>query len=370
MFWRRKKKEAEPKPQDVIEYGGEVIEFEDQEALVLDETGQVSEEELDYELYDVLEKPTTHQGMFTKLRDRLRDTRESIAQRTLTLLQRTGKIDDEFLDDLEEILIAADVGVETTLELMDELRERIRREKKANSSDAEWLTNTLRDLMREMLEQGERGLELVDNGPSIYLVIGVNGVGKTTAIGKLAHRCMMEGKSVMLVAADTFRAAAIEQLEVWARRAQVGIHSGQEGADPSSIVYNALNQAREEKPDIIIIDTAGRLHTKSNLMQELNKMSRIISREYEGAPHEILLVLDASTGQNAFSQARQFMQTCGITGLILTKLDGTAKGGIVFTLHKQLQLPVKFIGVGEGINDLEPFDPEAFTRALFAVPTA
>ena len=194
---------------------------------------------------------------------------------------------------------------------------------------------------------------------------GVNGVGKTTAIGKLAYRCRMEDKSVMLVAADTYRAAAIEQLEIWSRRAEVDFFPGKEGADPSSVVFNALGKSRNSKPDIIIIDTAGRLHTKINLMQELNKMSRVIAREYPGAPHETLLVLDASTGQNALSQAKQFLEACGVTGLILTKMDGTAKGGVIFTLHKQLQLPVKFIGVGEGILDLEPFDPDAFTRALF-----
>lgn len=309
--------------------------------------------------------PAQRITLFTKLRDRLRATRESIAEKTAGLFRLRGKIDEDLLDDLEEILIAADVGVDTTLELMGDLRNRIRREKKTNSSDVEWLSQTLQTLMSEMLEQGERGLELADSGPSVYLVIGVNGVGKTTAIGKIAHRCKNQGKSVMLVAADTFRAAAIDQLKIWADRAEASFVPGKEGQDPSAVVYNALNQAKTEKPDIMIIDTAGRLHTKANLMQELAKMSRVISREFSDAPHETLLVLDASTGQNALSQAKVFLESCGITGLILTKLDGTAKGGVVLALHKQLKLPVKFIGVGEGIEDLEPFDAEAFAKALF-----
>jgi len=311
--------------------------------------------------------PPKKKGLFAKLRERLRATRESIAQKTLNLFRLRGKIDAELLEDLEEALISADVGVETTLALIDELRERIRREKKTNSTDVQWLTGTLRDLMREMLEQGDRTLRYPDNGPAIHLIIGVNGVGKTTAIGKLAYRLKSEGKSVLLVAADTFRAAAIEQLEIWAYRAGVPIVLGEEGADPSSVVYNAMNAAKAQKPDVVVIDTAGRLHTKTNLLQELAKMSRVISREFEGAPHETLLVLDASTGQNSLSQAKTFLGSCGVTGLILTKLDGTAKGGVVLAVHKQLGLPVKFIGVGESIEDLEPFNPEAFTKALFEV---
>lgn len=304
-------------------------------------------------------------GLFAKLRDRLRATRESIAQKALTIFRLRGKIDKELLDDLEEVLILADVGVKTTTALLDDLRERIRLEKKDNSSDSKWLTQTLRSLMRDTLDQGDRELKTATEGTSVYLVIGVNGVGKTTAIGKLAHRLKGEGKSVLIVAADTFRAAAIQQLEIWAKRADVPIVLGTEGADPSSVVYNAMKTAKENKPDVIIIDTAGRLHTKINLVQELAKMSRVISREFDGAPQETLLVLDASTGQNALLQAKTFLQACGVTGLILTKLDGTARGGVVLSVHKELNLPVKFIGVGEGIEDLEPFDPDAFTKALF-----
>ncbi len=306
-------------------------------------------------------------GLFAKLRDRLKATSESIAQKAINLFNLYGKIDDDLLDELEEILISADVGIKTTTALIEELRLRIRREKKANSEDAKWLTDTLRSLMREMLDQGDMSLIQASEGPSIYLIIGVNGVGKTTAIGKLASRLKSEGKSVLLVAADTFRAAAIQQLEIWANRADVPIVMGEERADPSSVVFNAMTEAKQSKPDVVIIDTAGRLHTKSNLMQELSKMSRVISREFENAPHELLLVLDASTGQNALVQARQFLQSCGVTGLILTKLDGTARGGVVFSVHQELSLPVKFIGVGEGIDDLEPFNPDAFTKALFPV---
>ncbi|MGC9329933.1 MAG: signal recognition particle receptor subunit alpha, partial [Candidatus Hinthialibacter sp.] len=215
-------------------------------------------------------------GLFAKLRDRLKATRESIAQKAINLFRLRGKIDDELLEELEEILISADVGVHTTTELISELRDRIRREKKRGSEDSKWLTDTLRSLMREMLEQGDRTLKTAPEGPSIYLVIGVNGVGKTTAIGKLAHRLKNDGRKVLLVAADTFRAAAIDQLDIWSKRADVPIVLGKEGSDPSSVVFNAMEKAKTDSPDAIIIDTAGRLHTKSNLMQELSKMSRVI----------------------------------------------------------------------------------------------
>ncbi len=347
MFWRKKKETDEVQPSAI-------------------ESGSAPRETMANREPDSTEPPP-RKGLFAKLRDRLRATRESIAQKALSLFRLRGKIDEDLLEELEEVLISADVGVHTTQELIQELRDRIRREKKKDSEDSQWLTDTLRTLMREMLEQGERTLKTAADGPSIYLIIGVNGVGKTTAIGKLAHRLKCEGKKVLIVAADTFRAAAIEQLEIWSKRADVPIVLGREGADPSSVVFNAMNEAKTGNPDVVIIDTAGRLHTKSNLMQELAKMGRIIGREFDGAPQEILLVLDASTGQNALSQARQFLQSCGVTGLILTKLDGTARGGVVLAVHKELNLPVKFIGVGESIEDLEPFDPDAFTRALFQV---
>ncbi len=357
MFWRKKK--TEEQTDQVQEQEQEAPVTESQELPDTERT-EVSETE------ESSSAPPKKKGMFAKLRERLRSTRESIAKKTRNLFRLRGKIDDDLLDDLEEALISADVGVETTLNLMEELRTRIRKEKKNNSNDLNWLINTLQELMRDMLEQGDRTLKTAEEGPSIYMIVGVNGVGKTTAIGKLAARLKKEGKKVLVVAADTFRAAAIEQLEIWAKRAGVPIVLGAEKADPSSVVYNAMNSAKADKPDYVIIDTAGRLHTKSNLLQELSKMSRVISREFPSAPNETLLVLDASTGQNAINQARTFLESCGVTGLILTKMDGTAKGGVILAVHKQLNLPVKFIGVGEGIEDLEPFDPDAFTKALFA----
>lgn len=349
MFWKRKEKPAELSVDNHIQSVDNI------------DTAEISPQE---ESQPELPKK---KGLFARLRDSLRVTRESIVQKTLSLFQLRGKIDDELLDELEEMLISADVGYETSMELIGELRDRIRREKKTNSTDINWLTSTLQEISSEMIAWGERDLKTADTPPNIYLVIGVNGVGKTTAIGKLAHRLKGEGKNVLLVAADTFRAAAVNQLKVWSERAGVDIVLGKEGADPSSVVYQAVAKAKEEKPDVVIIDTAGRLHTKSNLMQELSKMSRVIEREFPGAPHETLLVLDASTGQNALMQAKTFMESCPITGLILTKLDGTAKGGVVMAVHKQLKLPVKFIGVGEGIEDLEPFNADAFTKALFAI---
>lgn len=353
MFWKRKPKD-EPAPQPEENQSPETVDLE-----------SPATEEPEAVEPPAEEPAPKKKGLFAKLRDGLRKTRESIVSRAVSLFRAHGKIDDDLLDELEELLITSDVGVDTTLELMDELRDRIRREKKSESDDIDWLTNTLRELSHEMIEQGDRSMKTAASGPSVYLVIGVNGVGKTTAIGKLSHRFKQEGKRVMMVAADTFRAAAIEQLEIWSKRADVPIVLGKEGADPSSVVYQAVERNKTEPADVIIIDTAGRLHTKSNLMQELAKMARVISREIPDAPHETLLVLDASTGQNALSQAKTFMAACPISGLILTKLDGTAKGGVVLAVHKQLKLPVKWIGVGEGINDLEPFDPNAFTRALF-----
>lgn len=352
MFWKRKEKQTPEEPQ---------IEAPTESSITEPEKVEPATEEP--------APAAPKKGLFAKLRDRLRKTRESIVTQAVKIFRLHGKIDDDLLEELEEVLILADVGVDTTMELMDELRNRIRLEKKKESDDLKWLTNTLQELSREMLEQGDRSMKTAVAGPSLYLVIGVNGVGKTTAIGKLANRFKNEGKSVLLVAADTFRAAAIEQLGIWSQRAEVPIVMGKEGADPSSIVYQAMERLKTEPADIVIIDTAGRLHTKSNLMQELAKMARVISREVADAPHETLLVLDASTGQNAMSQAKTFTEACQISGLILTKLDGTAKGGVVLSVHKQLKLPVKWIGVGEGIDDLEAFDPDAFTRALFNIET-
>jgi fused signal recognition particle receptor len=310
-------------------------------------------------------KAPKKRGLFGKLFDRLRASRDAILKKTISIFERRGKIDDDLLDELEETLITADIGVETTTRLIDHLRDQVKFQKKKGSTDINWLTDTLQSAIGEMIDSEKRSLKTGTEKPSVYLVVGVNGVGKTTAIGKLAWRFRSEGKKALIVAADTFRAAAIDQLAIWADRAGCDIVKGEEGADPSSVVYNAVHAARAGQHDFVIIDTAGRLHNRANLMQELGKMARVIGREFPGAPHETLLVLDASTGQNALQQARQFTDTCGVTGIILTKMDGTAKGGVIIGIHDQLKIPVKFIGIGEKIDDLEPFEPEAFLKALF-----
>ncbi|MBI1387690.1 MAG: signal recognition particle-docking protein FtsY [bacterium] len=369
MFWKRKKEDpADSAADSTQESPSTPLNAEPASTSAQPPEAPAAQEPVPAPVEPV-EEEKPRKGFFARLRDSLRKTRENIVTRAVQIFRLRGKIDAELLEELEEVLISADVGLDTTLEMMDELRDRIRREKKSDSDDLPWLTRSLQEISREMLEQGERDMRTAPAGPSIYLVIGVNGVGKTTAIGKLAYRFKQEGKSVLLVAADTFRAAAIEQLVIWSQRAGVEIVAGKEGSDPSSVVFNAMERAKSEAFDVIIIDTAGRLHTKSNLMQELAKMARVISREFSSAPHETLLVLDASTGQNALSQARTFMEACKITGLVLTKLDGTAKGGVILAVHKQLKLPVKWIGVGEAIGDLQSFDPDAFTRALFQIET-
>ena len=312
-----------------------------------------------------LPESSRERGFFGKLFDRLRASREAIVRKTILVFQRRNRIDDELLDDLEETLITADVGVDTTFKLIERLRDEVKFQKKTGSNDIDWLTKTLREIIASMIASDSRAPIIPPEGPSIYLVVGVNGVGKTTAIGKLAYWFRLAGKKVLVVAADTFRAAAIDQLEIWAERAGSDIVRGQEGSDPSSVVYDAVRAARSQGHDMVIIDTAGRLHTKYNLMQELTKMARVVAREFPGAPHETLLVLDASTGQNALQQARQFTESCGVTGIILAKLDGTAKGGVTIAIHDQLKIPVKFIGIGEKIDDLEVFDADAFLQALF-----
>lgn len=275
-------------------------------------------------------------------------------------------MDEETLEELEETLIQADIGVPTALDMIKKLREATQKEKNKNLN-AEWLNGKLKGLISDFLESGSRELALTEDGtPAVYLVIGVNGVGKTTSIGKLAQQFRNEGKSVMLVAGDTFRAAAIQQLEIWAERSGSDFVRGQENADPSSIVFDGISAAVARKVDIVLIDTAGRLHTKTNLMKELDKINRVISRHIPSAPHETLLVLDASTGQNGLVQAKIFTECTGVTGIILTKLDGTAKGGVTLAIHHELKIPVKYIGIGEGIDDLNPFDPETFAEALFA----
>ena len=271
-----------------------------------------------------------------------------------------SKLDDEFYDNLEESMILADMGVETTLKAVDQLRARTKVEK---IKDVEGARECMKEILADMMRVGDPALNL--NGkPAVVLFIGVNGVGKTTTIGKIGSKLKGEGKKVLFSAADTFRAAAAEQLVIWSERAGVDIVRQKEGADPAAVVFDSLSAAKARGTDVVLVDTAGRLHNKANLMNELNKISRVIDRECPDSSRETLLVLDATTGQNGLVQAKQFRDTCGITGIVLTKLDGTAKGGIAVAIAQELQVPVKYAGVGEGVDDLKPFGPMAFAEAL------
>lgn len=299
-------------------------------------------------------------GVFDKLKNGLKKTRESIANRIDQVLVSFGKVDEELFEELEEILITSDVGVETSVGIIDQLRAMVKKEK---ITTAEGVREAIRQIISEKLSHEHAGLNL-STKPSVIVVIGVNGVGKTTSIGKIAHMLKLQGKKVLVAAADTFRAAAIDQLEVWTNRAGVGIVKHSEGADPSAVIFDAIQSARSKDVDVLICDTAGRLHTKKNLMEELKKLFRIINRELPQADVETLLVLDATTGQNAVSQAKTFSEVSQLTGLILTKLDGTAKGGIILSIKDELNVPVKFVGVGEQMDDLQPFIPQDFAEAL------
>jgi fused signal recognition particle receptor len=310
----------------------------------------------------VQEKPKGEPGFFERLKLGLKKTKDGLVGRIDTLVLGKKEIDAETLEELEEILITSDIGVKTTVELIRTLEQRLGRNE---LKDGEALRSALKGEILARLEAHHRTLDLVGRQPFVLLVIGVNGVGKTTTIGKLASRFSAEGKKVLLAAADTFRAAAAEQLESWGDRSGVDVIRHKEGADPSAVVFDACKAAVARQVDILIVDTAGRLHTKVNLMEEMKKIRRVIDREIPGAPHETLLVLDASTGQNAVSQARIFKDAAGVTGIALTKLDGTAKGGILVAVSHEFALPVRYIGVGESIDDLRDFDPREFTDALF-----
>ncbi len=296
-------------------------------------------------------------GFFEKIKQGLTRTRENIGHSFDQLF--AGELDDDFYDILEETLILSDMGVDTALEVSGELRKRTKAEKIKTAAEAR---ECLKSILVEILTVGNGELNM-ENRPAVCLFIGVNGVGKTTTIGKLAARMKGEHK-VLLCAGDTFRAAAADQLEIWSQRAGVDLVRQGEGADPAAVVFDACTAAKARKSDMVLVDTAGRLHNKQNLMNELNKISRVIDRELPGASRETLLVLDATTGQNGLIQARQFKESAGLSGVVLTKLDGTAKGGIVVAIARELGVPVKFIGVGEGIDDLMPFEPEAFAEAL------
>lgn len=301
-------------------------------------------------------------GFFSKIKEGLTKTRKEFVGKIENLVSFTKKIDEDFYEEMEEILIQSDVGVTTSMTLVENLRSQVKARK---IEDPKLLKEVLKELVVDILGQEAQPLKVEAEPFAVIVVVGVNGAGKTTTIGKLAHKLKSDGKKVLLAAGDTFRAAAIEQLEVWGNRTGVEVIKHKEGADPAAVAFDAMQAARARKVDCLIIDTAGRLHTKVNLMEELKKVLRVVEREVPGAPHEVLLVLDATTGQNAVQQAKMFGQAAGVTGIVLTKLDGTAKGGIVISIKSELDVPVKLVGLGEGIEDLQSFQPLEYAEALF-----
>jgi len=301
--------------------------------------------------------------LLEKLKSGVQKTREGFVSRIEDVISGKKQIDADLLEELEYTLISADIGVDTTEEILERIRERVDRKLVGDSGE---LRGLIREYLLEILVANERPLAYVDQPPAVIMVVGVNGAGKTTTIGKLAAHFKKDGHTVLMCAADTFRAAAIEQLEVWGERTETSVIRQKQGADPSAVIFDALQAAKSRETDYVIVDTAGRLQTKTNLMAELEKMRRTAARVIAEAPHEVLLVLDATTGQNGLEQARKFTETSGVTGIVLTKLDGTAKGGIVIAISRELGLPIRFIGVGEKVDDLLPFDPERFIDSLFA----
>ena len=299
-------------------------------------------------------------GFFDKLKNGLNKTKTSFDEKINNVFKNFRKVDEDFLDELEEILIMSDIGMDTSIKIISSLRERIKKEK---IQDEEDVKQALREEMQKILDVTDIGLHL-NTKPSVILVVGVNGVGKTTSIGKMANRLAKDGKKVVVAAADTFRAAAVEQLEIWAKRAGADIVKRDEGVDPASVVFDAIKKTKENEADVLIVDTAGRLHNKKYLMDELNKIQKVINKEMPDADKEVLLVIDGTTGQNAISQVKAFKQETDITGIVLTKLDGTAKGGVVIGIVEENKIPVKFIGVGEQIDDMEIFNSEDFVKAI------
>ena len=299
-------------------------------------------------------------GFFDKLKNGLTKTKKSFDEKINNVFSNFRKVDEEFLDELEEILIMSDIGMDTSVKIIDNLRNRIKKEK---IEDEEAVKQALREEMQKILDVTDISLHL-NTKPSVILVVGVNGVGKTTSIGKIANRLAKDGEKVVVAAADTFRAAAVEQLEIWANRSGADIVKREEGVDPASVVYDAIKITKEKNADILIVDTAGRLHNKKYLMDELNKIQKVINKEMPDADKEVLLVIDGTTGQNAISQVKAFKEEADITGLVLTKLDGTAKGGVVIGIVEENKIPVKFIGVGEQIDDMEIFNSEEFVKAI------
>ena len=342
--------------EELADFVAEELETE-QEEEVVEETAAEPEAVPEEAPAPVKEK----KGFFARLKEGLDKTRKNILGGVDTVLGSFTKIDEDLFEELEEALIMADMGVQTTMDIVENLRQRVKKER---ATDPAVIKDMLIDEITAILQDGVEEEENLPS-PTVMLVIGVNGVGKTTTIGKLSHNFKNEGKSVLLAAADTFRAAAIDQLEVWGQRAGIEVIKHEENADPAAVVFDAVHAARNRKTDLLICDTAGRLHNKKNLMEELRKISRVIEREYPAAHKETYLVLDATTGQNALQQAKVFMEVADITGIILTKLDGTAKGGIVVAIKSELKIPVRYIGVGEGIEDLQKFHAEDFAKALF-----
>lgn len=313
---------------------------------------------------EVVEEAPKKKSFFGKLMDGLNKTRKGITDQIDNLLNNYGEIDDDLFEELEEILIMADVGMNTTMKIIDALREELKARK---INDSSLVKDVLHDVVESLLTEDYDSELKIDPAPAIVLVIGVNGAGKTTSIGKMAHKFKSEGKTVLMAAADTFRAAAIDQLKVWGDRVDVNVISHTEGSDPAAVIFDGIQAAKARNIDVLICDTAGRLHNKKNLMNELAKIFKVIEREYPQATREVLLVLDATTGQNAIQQAKLFKETAAITGIVLTKLDGTAKGGVVLAVNDELSIPVKMIGVGEGMEDLQTFDPKSFVKALMDV---
>ena len=358
--------EAPVKSEDITEQQAEEIseELHDITEGQVQELSEEHVEELPVELVDVTEEEAEEEpekrGFFARLKEGLSKTTQNITGKIDQMLGNYTKIDEDMLEELEEILITSDVGYETTVEIVDRLRQNL---KEKLIDDPAQVKPELKLVIETMLQENQENLR-IEQSPSILVVVGVNGVGKTTSIGKLAHQMKGQGKSVLLAAADTFRAAAADQLTIWAERAGVDIVKHQEGADPSAVIFDGIHAAKKRNIDVLICDTAGRLHNRKNLMQELGKIFKIVEREYPEANKEVLLVIDATTGQNAMNQAKVFQEVAPLSGIILTKLDGTAKGGVVLAITQELKIPVKFIGVGEQIDDLQMFDASSFAEAM------
>lgn len=356
-----KVKDIDEKLEDAAEKVEEKTEEVDEKIDKVSIPAEVYNEEMDFDSHkeEVIEKK---EGFFKRLKTGLSKTKKGITEKVDMVLSSYRKIDEELFEDLEEVLIMADIGVETTLKIIESVKEKVKLKKVTEVADIKVL---LKEEMKEVLLSGGDTKLNLEPSPAIMLVVGVNGAGKTTTIGKLSARLKSEGKSVLMVAGDTFRAAAIEQLGEWSKRSGVDIISHQEGSDAAAVIFDGIQAAKARKTDVLICDTAGRLHNKKNLMNELNKIFRIVEREYPEARKEVLLVVDATTGQNAILQAKTFKEACDITGIALTKLDGTAKGGVVIGLQSELQVPVKLVGVGEQIDDLQDFNADDFVNAIF-----